>query len=47
MLGGLAMWMFITGLAVRDNTLLVNNEKSEQFALDLKTKKVEKVKKKP
>jgi len=38
-------WVFITGLAVRDNTLLVTNEKSEQYTLDLKTKKVEKVKK--
>jgi hypothetical protein len=38
-------WAFITGLAVRDNTLLVTNEKSEHFTLNLKTKKVEKVKK--
>jgi len=38
-------WVFITGLAVRDNTLLVTNEKNEQYTLDLKTKKVEKVKK--
>ena len=40
-------WVFITGLAVRGNTLLVTNEKNEQFTLDLKTRKIEKVKKKP
>ena len=36
-------WVFITGLAVRDNALLVTNEKNELFTLDLKTKKVAKV----
>ena len=39
-------WVFITGLAVRGNALLVTNEKNEHFTVDLKTKKVEKVKKK-
>jgi hypothetical protein len=38
-------WVFITGLAVQDNTLLVTNDKNEQYILDLKTRKVEKVKK--
>ena len=38
-------WVFITGLAVQDNTLLVTNEKNEQYILDLKTRKVEKVNK--
>lgn len=38
-------WVFITGLAVQDNTLLVTNENNEQYILDLKTRKVEKVKK--
>jgi hypothetical protein len=38
-------WVLITGLAVRDNTLLVTNEKNEQYILDLKTRKVKKVKK--
>jgi NTP pyrophosphatase (non-canonical NTP hydrolase) len=38
-------WVFITGLAVQDNTLLVTNEKNEQYILDLMTRKVEKVKK--
>jgi acyl-CoA hydrolase len=37
-------WVFITSLAVRDETLLVTNEKNEQYILDLGTKKVEKVK---
>jgi hypothetical protein len=37
--------VFITGLAVQDNTLLVTNEKNEQYILDLKTRKVEKVNK--
>jgi hypothetical protein len=36
-------WVFITGLTLRDNSLLVTNEKHEQFILDLKTRKVEKV----
>lgn len=36
-------WVFISGLAVRDNSLLVTNEKNEHFTLDLKTKKVEKM----
>ena len=40
-------WVFITGLALQDSTLVVTNEKNEHFVLDLKTKKVEKVKKKP
>jgi len=40
-------WVFITGLAIRNNTLLVTNEKNEQFTLDLKTRKIEKTKKKP
>jgi hypothetical protein len=35
-------WVFITGLAVRDNTLLVTNEKNEQYIFDLKTRKVTK-----
>lgn len=39
-------WVFITGLAVRDNVLVMTNEKNEQFTLDLKTRKVEKLKKK-
>ena len=38
-------WVFITGLVVQDNTLLVTNEKNEQYILDLKTRKVENVKK--
>jgi hypothetical protein len=38
-------WVFITKLAIRDNTIIVTNEKNEQFTLDLKTKKVEKLKK--
>jgi len=38
-------WVFITELAVRGNSLLVTNEKNEQFTVDLKTKKVEKVEK--
>jgi len=38
-------WVFITGLAVQNSTLMVTNEKNEQYILDLKTKKVEKVKK--
>ena len=37
-------WVFITGLAVRDGNLLVTNEKGEQYVLDLKTRRVEKVK---
>jgi len=37
-------WVFVTGLAICDNTLLVTNEKNERFVLDLKTKKVEKKK---
>ena len=35
-------WVFITELAIRDNTLFVTNEKNEHFTLDLKTKRVEK-----
>ena len=38
-------WAFITALAIQDNSLLVTNERSEQYLLDLKTRKVEKVKK--
>jgi len=38
-------WVFITGLAVSDGKLRVTNEKSDEYALDLKTKKVEKVRK--
>lgn len=38
-------WVFITGLAVRDNTLVVTNEKNEQYVVDMKTHKVEKAKK--
>jgi hypothetical protein len=37
-------WVFITRLEVRGDTLLVTNEKNEQYALDLKTHKVEKAK---
>jgi hypothetical protein len=37
-------WVFITTLAVRDNTLVVTNEKKQQYSVDLKTKKIEKVK---
>jgi len=39
-------WVFITELAIRGNSLLVTNEKNERFTLDLKTKKIEKDKKK-
>lgn len=38
-------WVFITALGVRDNTLVVTNAKNEQYLVDLKTRKVEKVKK--
>jgi hypothetical protein len=38
-------WVFITDLAVKDGKLLVTNEKNAQYAVDLKTKKVEPVKK--
>ena len=37
-------WVFITRLAVRDGTLLVTNEKGEQYVLDLKTRTVDKLK---
>ena len=37
-------WVFITELAVRDGKLLVTNEKGERYVVDLKTRKVEKVK---
>jgi hypothetical protein len=37
-------WVFITQLAVRDNSLLVTNEKNQQFTVDLTTKKVPEVK---
>jgi hypothetical protein len=36
-------WVFITKLAIRQNTLQVTTEKNEQFNLDLTTRKVEKV----
>jgi hypothetical protein len=36
-------WVFITGLAIHQNTLQVTNEKNERFTLDLTTRKVEKV----
>ena len=38
-------WVFITALEIKDNRLLVTNEKNDQYTLDLKTKTVEKVKK--
>ena len=38
-------WVFITKLDLRGEILLVTNEKNERFTLDLKTKKVAKVKK--
>ena len=38
-------WVFITALSIRDGKLLVTNEKGDQYTLDLKTKKVEKLKK--
>jgi hypothetical protein len=34
-------WVFVTTLAVRDNKLLVTDEKNRQYTVDLKTKKVE------
>jgi hypothetical protein len=37
-------WVFIRGLSVRHNTLIVTNEKNERYFLDLKSRKVEKVK---
>jgi hypothetical protein len=37
-------WVFITSLAVRDEAILVTNEKNEQYILDLGTKTVKKVK---
>jgi hypothetical protein len=37
-------WVFITTLAARDHALLVTNEKNQQYTVDLKTKKIEKVK---
>ena len=38
-------WVFITGLVIQGNALLVTNEKNDQYKVDLKTKTVEKVKK--
>jgi hypothetical protein len=38
-------WVFITGLSLHGNSLLVTNEKGDQYNLNLKTKTVEKVKK--
>lgn len=38
-------WVFITALSIRDDVLTVTNEKGERFSLDLKTKKVERLKK--
>ena len=35
-------WVFITSLAVRDEAILVTNEKNEQYIFDLKTRKVTK-----
>jgi hypothetical protein len=37
-------WVFVTRLAVHDNNLVVTNEKNESFAVDLRTKKVQKLK---
>ncbi len=39
-------WVFITRLAVKENALLVTNEKGEAYKVDLTTKKVEKVEQK-
>jgi outer membrane protein assembly factor BamB len=38
-------WVFITTLAGQGDKLLVTNEKNQQYTVDLKTKKVEQVKK--
>lgn len=37
-------WVFITGLAIKGDKLLVNNEKGVQYAVDLATRQVEKLK---
>jgi len=37
-------WVFISALSIRDGKLLVINEKGDQYALDLKTKKIDKIK---
>jgi len=36
-------WVFITKLAIHQNTVQVTNEKDEEFTLDLTTRKVEKM----
>jgi tricorn protease-like protein len=38
-------WVFITKLEIAGDKLLVTNDKGEQYKLDLKTRKVEKVEK--
>ena len=40
-------WVFITALKIDGDKLHVTNEKKEQYILDLKTRKVEKVDKNP
>ena len=37
-------WVFITGLELREGLLLVTNERGDRYSLDLKSKKVKKVK---
>jgi hypothetical protein len=39
-------WVFISGLEIKGDKLIVNNEKSENYSMDLKTHKVEKLRKK-
>jgi hypothetical protein len=39
-------WVFINSLTLKDNTLTVQNEKGEEYTVDIQTKAVEKVAKK-
>jgi hypothetical protein len=39
-------WVFISGLELHGNKLIVSNEKGDSYAVDIKTKKVEKLRKK-